>query len=137
MSARRGHKGAYGRHVGKRARRWKRGVPCRCSVCGRRRTLSQRPEDYHQRQRATCCGRLLRVDWYRWTGAENLGQTCTCKGYHSLTYGQAFPHRRGSLFCRHGGAGWAAGFMFVDRGSDEFIDWCRAGMPPRRWEHAA
>lgn len=131
MTPRKGHHGAYGRFVQRRSRRWKRGVPCRCSRCGRRRTLSQPPEHYVQRVRATCCGRLLRIDWYRYTGGEGAAQRCTCQGYMGQR-GECFPHRRGSLFCQRGGAAWAAGFDWSCRNTDEFLEWLSAHpeLPP-------
>lgn len=63
--------------------------PCRCRKCGKRRTLSMRPEHYYRESYAKCkaCGGSLRVDWYR-KGKEHKGNTCYCNGYW-------FPHRKG------------------------------------------
>ncbi|ULQ45941.1 hypothetical protein JN531_012610 [Flagellatimonas centrodinii] len=135
---RRGHHGPYGRHVGGSGRRWKRGVPCRCAVCKRRRTLRMEPEHYYRQHHAMCCGQLLRIDWYRYTGAEHRATVCHCGAYIGR---EPYPHRKGSLFCDHGIAA-RAGFSFADAGHSEYLQWEQQGRPlpaanAPRLEHAA
>lgn len=125
----------YGHHVGKLHGRWKNGIPCRCTACGRRRTLSMRPDHYYKPSYASCCGRLMRIDWYRASGAEGRDQRCTCNAYPGQR-GECYPHRRGSMFCDHGPAG-KAGFSIMDQDSAAFGEWLQAGCPEQHWEHAA
>lgn len=115
-----GHKGAYARHVGKPAGRHKGGVPYRCSRCGHRKTLPRLPRHLKRPNSRICCGHPMKVDWYRFTGAENRRQSCDCGGYH-------YVHRKGSLFCASGAAG-KAGWHSIERGTREFAEWAATGL---------
>lgn len=82
--------------------------PCRCRLCGRRRTLAKHPDEYYRHQRCGCrrdraairvaCDNGLeyvsyRVDKYRCTGRENPpSKTCYCNYY-------SFPHHIGRGWC--------------------------------------
>ncbi|QJB22127.1 hypothetical protein XccvBFoX7_gp69c [Xanthomonas phage FoX7] len=69
--------------------------PCRCSACGRRRTLRKQPEEYRRapRCKSRCNPGTLRIDWYR-IAAEWHARPCTCDEY-------TFPHARGRGYCKH------------------------------------
>jgi hypothetical protein len=74
------------------------------------------PWRYLREHHAICCGKLLRIDWYRYSGAEGRAQRCTCDHYHH-------PHRRGSPFCRHGGLFGAHGWPSFQSRTAEFGEW--------------
>lgn len=107
--------------------RWKNGYACRCRRrgCEARKTLRLHPDGYWgaNKRHARChCGGELRVDWYRSSGVEAKNTACGCQGY-------PFFHRRGSLFCRFGGAGDANGYGYPAEAS--FAAWDMAGRPPQ------
>jgi len=63
---------------------------------------------YARAPKCACGGRLYE-DRHRASGRERGRTTCSCDHYH-------FPHRRGSLFCRHGAVG-QRGISFYERGN--------------------
>lgn len=68
--------------------------PCRCTSCGKRRTLNQLPDQYIRERRCSCKRRgQYRVDWYR-MAAEWGVKPCRCDEY-------SFPHAHGRGFCTH------------------------------------
>jgi len=97
-------------------KRWKKGIPCRCSdrYCRARKTLAKHPDEYSHAQRrfklCPVCPRELSPDKFRMS-VESKKQTCWCDHY-------PFPHRAGSLFCTEGALG-KQGISFYNRNDPE------------------
>ena len=59
-------------------------IPCRCPVCGRRKSLRRFPDEYVNVPPCRCGRRSLRPDRYR-LRVERFIKPCNCMGY-------PFPH---------------------------------------------
>jgi hypothetical protein len=66
--------------------------PCRCSKCGARRSLAQRPDQYFRPPACDCGSRMWYLDAYRLRVEMDSKLKCNCSSYH-------FPHRHKSKMC--------------------------------------
>jgi hypothetical protein len=90
-------------------KRWARKYPCRCrnridgKVCGARRSLRRKPEEYIRPPKCPRCDAAdWRVDWHRLANPDSSSGAPVCHDACLIyEYNAYFPHRINTKGCKH------------------------------------